>query len=514
MAPTVALSLFALIAAGGIAFDYARLAAMDTELQNAADQAALAAVTQLDGKEDAIERATKAAQDLITNRTRFSNDGSDAGTAVTVPTLEFFESYDQAADDFVGEIDPGDEDADENARVVKVTVAGREAFYALTPIVAAIRSGLVSRTATAGLGRAICKVPPLMICNPKSGTEFNAEDPVTGFGALRGVGIKVVGQSGSSWSPGNFGFLDVGQDDVGAPDLLSALAYQNPTLECLNLETNGVDPGVTAPAFDAINTRFDIYNFGSGGGSTLGACFNGSCPAASNVVKDLVRPSGADNSKNGCKLHNQGWQLPTHQFSPKVYNISQNATTTMDSDGSIDAMGLPRDNCHYTSYGHACPGSDENAQRIGDGNWARQDYFTKYHNTTRPTNWQTITRYETYRWEQKSATPSNLPNNVSAGGTLRQYGAPQCSTGALDTDRDRRLLTVAVVDNCAELTGNSKPAKISKWVDMFLVEPAFDRGNGVNGTEIYLEVVSNNKVSGNESTGAQVIRRDVPYLIR
>ena len=44
VAPTVALSLFALIATSGIAFDYARMAAMDTELQNAADQAALAAL--------------------------------------------------------------------------------------------------------------------------------------------------------------------------------------------------------------------------------------------------------------------------------------------------------------------------------------------------------------------------------------------------------------------------------------------------------------------------------------
>ena len=41
VAPTVALSIVALIAAGGIAFDYARLASMDPELQNAADQAAL-----------------------------------------------------------------------------------------------------------------------------------------------------------------------------------------------------------------------------------------------------------------------------------------------------------------------------------------------------------------------------------------------------------------------------------------------------------------------------------------
>src|SRR3546814_2886644 len=46
VAPTVALSLFGLIAAGGLAFDYARLASLDTELQNAADHAALAAASQ------------------------------------------------------------------------------------------------------------------------------------------------------------------------------------------------------------------------------------------------------------------------------------------------------------------------------------------------------------------------------------------------------------------------------------------------------------------------------------
>jgi Flp pilus assembly protein TadG len=69
VAPTIALSLAALIAAGGIAFDYARLASMDTELQSAADQAALAAATQLDGEANARARATAAAQNLVANLT-------------------------------------------------------------------------------------------------------------------------------------------------------------------------------------------------------------------------------------------------------------------------------------------------------------------------------------------------------------------------------------------------------------------------------------------------------------
>src|SRR5690348_2366190 len=85
IAPLVALSLTALIAVGGIAFDYARLAGMDTELQQAADQAALAAATQLDHADDAQTRATTAIEDptnshrLASNITRFANDGNGSG---------------------------------------------------------------------------------------------------------------------------------------------------------------------------------------------------------------------------------------------------------------------------------------------------------------------------------------------------------------------------------------------------------------------------------------------------
>ena len=92
VAPTVALSLVGLIAAGGIAFDYAHLAAMDTELQQAADQAAIAAATQLDGRAGSIARATAAAQSLITNKTLLAGDGSS--NAVTVPTITFCSAFD------------------------------------------------------------------------------------------------------------------------------------------------------------------------------------------------------------------------------------------------------------------------------------------------------------------------------------------------------------------------------------------------------------------------------------
>src|SRR6185369_1106396 len=94
VAPIVALSMFALIGAGGIAFDYARFATLDTEMQQAADQAALAAATQLDRADGARERATDAITSdekdrLAENLTRFANDGDDDEGTVEIEDITF-----------------------------------------------------------------------------------------------------------------------------------------------------------------------------------------------------------------------------------------------------------------------------------------------------------------------------------------------------------------------------------------------------------------------------------------
>ena len=102
VAPIVALSMFALIGAGGIAFDYSRVATLDTELQQAADQAALAAATQLDRAAGAQTRATNAIQDgtasnrLAANLTRFANDGNSDGTKVEIHDITCCSHFDDA----------------------------------------------------------------------------------------------------------------------------------------------------------------------------------------------------------------------------------------------------------------------------------------------------------------------------------------------------------------------------------------------------------------------------------
>lgn len=74
VAVTYALALTGLIAMVGIGYDVSQVLTLDSELQNAADQAALAAVTQLDRQSGAIDRAKNAANSLIANNTLLAKD--------------------------------------------------------------------------------------------------------------------------------------------------------------------------------------------------------------------------------------------------------------------------------------------------------------------------------------------------------------------------------------------------------------------------------------------------------
>jgi Flp pilus assembly protein TadG len=502
VAPLVALTLTALIAAGGIAFDYARMASLDTELQSAADQAALAAASQLDGESGACARAVAAAQNLVSNKTYFANDLG--GVAVTIADSGVCTNDTDITDDpdasvrfFQDKVATLPADNVANAHFVEVRVNSRRANYALTSIVGAMTSGDLSAKARAGLGTALCKVPPLMICSPTPGTPID-------WDSYKGRGLRAVSKTGSSWAPGNFGYI--GPQDANSTQ--KALAYQNPIFDCQGINTEEeVSTGAPTPAITAINTRMDIYDIGGGAGNVLTPCLSGACPAALDVVKDLVKTDAGS-----CKVQNNGWQLPaaTARFRP-VQTAGTDPMRSFQTAGqSIAAMGLPRDNCHYTSYDSTlCSGNP-----IGDGNWARGDYFNKYHAGNIPANASTMTRYETYRWEiDNSQIPTNTAAGTSGGQTLWEKNAPVCSTGTPDPTRDRRVIQVAIGDNCAALHGASTPVQIGAWIDAFLVQPGVGppgRGNGDAGNEIYLEIIGQVNPGG---SAAQIVRRDTPYLV-
>jgi Flp pilus assembly protein TadG len=515
VAPTVGLSLFALIAAGGIAFDYARLASMDTELQNAADQAALAAASQLDGNAGACARAAAAARDLLANQTLFANEtGSnraitvaDEATCDATGNVQFYQSYDRANDTFGAA-----STSDANAHVVLVRVDTRQAFYALTPIVGAFSSPNIAGEAVAELGSAICKVPPVMMCNPSEpagNTDVNYD-----FNPVKGDGLRLI--IGDPDAPGNFGFLRT--DNAGAQQVAKEVGYDNPPAGCM--QTNGVEtePGNMISVRAAFNTRFDISENGS---TTCPA--GGVCSSSRNSRKDLVKTDA-----NGCTLGNSGWREGPSPYRPT------DPVNPLPGGSDPTTMGFPRDMCHAVSLLGSCSGGI-----IGNGNWDIDAFFRVNYGWTRA-QWMANTtdangnplaataadipnvgRYDVYLWEMRNPTttidtPRTVPGTSPA---LKSFSSPVCrgSITPSATVPDRRRISVAVVNCRAQsLNGHETDVQVRKWVDVFLVEPAVARGNGptqrsTNG-DIYVEVIGVTSTGG--SANNAVTRRDVPYLIR
>lgn len=552
VAPTVALSLTALIAAGGIAFDYARLASMHTELQDAADHAALAAASQLDRQTGACARAAAAASSLLSNQTLFGNDGG--GTSVEVPTsgvtdcngnaaIQFYQSYDQTTDT------PGPAATDDsNAKIVVVSITPRRAVYALTPIVAAFSSGDINAQAVASLSSAICKMPPVMICNPAetgTSTSFNASNYIGD-----GLRLTAVGNGSGGWAPGNFGYLDTQTGVNGAPDLREGLGWNVPAGNCVSADGVDTKPGATVTVTDALNTRFDIYQNGN-----TSCPSGGSCSASINSVKDVRRPANGSQ----CKFVNNGngWQLDTSGAGYYGQSVPTTATA-LPTTTTPSAMGHPRDECHAVSNSGSCAGG-----RMGDGNWDSDAYFrTNYVRTsigrsgqaigTRWTSadWQIDTglsptasrnvsgtsqpntiyasRYNVYAWEiaHRGQSIDGVtvlgPRSPSAtGNALVSYGLPQCSasqgygSGQIpnSTTPDRRRISVAVVNCLANnVKGNSTDVPVEKWIDVFLVEPSLQRAR-TNDGDIYVEIIGET-VNGGGANASQVIVHQVPYLIK
>lgn len=521
VASTVGLSLFALIAISGVAFDYARMASLDTELQNAADQAALAGVSQLDGLTGACARASAAARALITNRTLMANEASSA-REIAIPN--------EPACDAIGSIRFYEDEAktiaatnDGNAKFMEVSVTPRTAIYALTPIVAAFSSGPLNATAFAGLGSAICKTPPVMICNPQE-TGSNTSFDVASF---IGVGIRnvSVGNGSGAWVPGNFGYLQNLGGSNGAPGLREALGWNAPPGNCV--KATGVDTktGASVSVTDALNTRFDIFD------GNVSCPSGGSCPASINSVKDLVRAANASGN-NSCKLHNSGWGLGTSYYGSGT--MPSSATVAMPDTSIPAAMGHPRDMCHAVdpATAGACTGP------VGNGLWDRDAYFRVNYRRSDGTRWSssewqantglgaTPTRYQVYEWEIAhldqvidGVTVLGANPDGASGNTPVAYGKSICSAPEgfppITPDPakpDRRKLSVAVI-NCIQhgVNGHSTNVPVKEWLDVFLVEPSLNRDR-TNSGDIYIEVIGRTNNATNEGA-VQLVKKSVPYLI-
>lgn len=505
IAPLYALSLFGLITIAGAGWDYARLMTMDSELQNAADQAALAAATQLTGIDGARDRAEVAATDFFAtagsawvNETKLANDGD--GRAVTGLDFEFFQTWNHATD-----VPGAAVTSDGNARYVRVTVAGREAFYALTAIGGVLSSGDIDANAVATLEASACNVPPLMVCAPPGGA---------GFPSAADIGIALDlrerPQSSANFTPGNFDLLDIDYENVAPNDQNRTLGLNSDFLGCTSAQIT-TRPGARETENTAINTRFGIYP----NGQNFSCQANGDFCPAQVTRSDLVRRVNIPNFN----------RLPA-ATTPTSPGESPACAANLGGDlipfsevpvsPSVPKQGFPLDNCQALGLAGCLS--------FGDGVWAVDTYLNNIHGTTSAsvpgldTNGDgQISRYEIYEWERANAAQretkelTRVRDARGNGGTL-YCSAPRPIAGTpvvpSNTQKDRRIATVAVVD-CAGQNGRFD-VNTFRFIDLFLLSPV----TGPAGAgELRAEVIGPAQRADGGS-GFQNFGRKKPVLVR
>lgn len=498
VAVTYALALTALIALAGVGFDYGRLMALDSEMQSAADEAALAAATQLDGRSGAITRAQDAVNSYfansssnVVNRTQMANDRG--GSALTSVSFTFYTAFDSATDVFGSTTT-----TDTAAKVVKVVINSRRAFYAFTPIIGAFNSGNVTADAVAGLEAAICKTPPMMVCRPTNGTDFPTNADI-------GKGLLMQPGSAGMWAPGTFGYLDFGNGANAVQDLLGSNGGTN---ACSEGSSVPAQQGNIASAPKYLNTRFDVYenpltpaDCGSNGDK---------CPAA-NTRKDMVRVESYryKNVRQGtfttARASCNSTATSTNNSANPVVTVAADwsllPTGTLPASGRV--QGFPRDNCHNNASSNSngtCPGGN-----YGDAVWNLSGYQAAHTNVPG----SLATRYAIYKWERDNpgsglqpllANPGDPVVESSCSGpaanrrcdyTWTNYCAyPSPIKGTYHaTPKDRRIITVAVVD-CSTDTGGAHSFNVDRWMDVFLTEPSWDRDVPyTRASQIYGEII-------------------------
>jgi Flp pilus assembly protein TadG len=226
-----------------LGIDVGRIAVLKTQMQNAADAAAVAAAAQLDHQDGARARASQVATSAAANSSGLSLGGGD----FSVASVTFFADYETKTG----------ATSDADATFVQVTLAAEDIEILFRPVLDILSGGSsesvtsVTASAVGTTAPLVCKAPPFMICDF---TEVNATDDVLDpANAGRQMILKEGG--GGGLQAGNFGLLCV-NDDCGAKAINEALVSTEPS-GCSSTLVETATGSKTNQIRDGINARFD-----------------------------------------------------------------------------------------------------------------------------------------------------------------------------------------------------------------------------------------------------------------
>ena len=513
---------------GALSMDLGRLITLNTELQGAADAAALAGARELDRFPGAMAKASAAAVGAVRNSQTFATDGGPKQVLIdatpcadppVAPCIRFLKSLPANDDDPITAANVTTSDTE--ARFIDVHLGARAITNILIRVIGGPGTASTSAAAVAGNDQVICEIPPMFMCNPTEPAGNTDLQLAVDLNALGGRQLSLFKQGGGgTFTPGNFGLLcpsgTENQTNCGGKAVKDALASTNGT--CVSRTNATTKTGVTLQMVRAgINARQDYW--------MAQAIDENDVPWRQ---QDIFVPA-ANVTQGGV-------------VSPADTNGGDAKCEYSDVDAA-EGMGLPRDQCHIDgncSY----PGND----RIGDGTWDHVEYFRINHGcnestnpTCKPADWDAVTgatswpptRYEVYRFELER-TPENVvmpgQNIYDAAGnpveTTEENGHAQCFQGTppampgydyfptkardLKLMDDRRIMPIAVT-NCNAMAANGMDTSgkfsfnISEVSYVFLTETMPDPSDSA----IYAEVL------GTLDEGAMdSLTRDIVQLYR
>lgn len=237
---TSAIGMLAVLLAVGLGIDISRLYLSKAELQNAADAAALAGVSGLNGHAQGINDAVDRAMNTL-NKWDFNK----SGVTITPDNISFAVnlngSYMSAGD---AALSPT------NIRFVKVTTPEEPVGMSFAALVLGKTKNL-SATATAGFSVSVNVICPWL-------PAFVLDDPARPIAPKNTYTFRLA--PGDAISPGNYQLLaPIQSGGSGDRDGMA-----NGVNWCISVGTKvRTKPGVTAGAIrQGINTRFDMYSGG------------------------------------------------------------------------------------------------------------------------------------------------------------------------------------------------------------------------------------------------------------
>lgn len=365
----MALIIIVLIGVAALALDIGRLVVLRSQMQNAADAAALAAAVELNGEDDAITRAKAAAREAIAHDSRHARVAELLGSGglpdaaftfyciigaefdVDPDDVDLSAFCDDTTDDGDGHYETSD---DHFAHYVRVDlsptlVSTRYTLDLMFLPVLDLFGGDVATTAstsahaTAGQTIFPCDPAPMMICDP-----FPAA--AGGFFAHMhgGETIELRSQGGpSSWAAGNFGFTDPVDGGSGAANVGEKLADEYGQ-DCDPAEVDPRTGQMTQRTTNAVNTRFDSY--GNPGFNNAWATY----PPAENILQyahglpDTI-PAGTTDARFGVGNWNfSGYMSANHPIDtiPNTPAYPRNPTTGEPTRWAVYNWEV--DNCTIT----------------------------------------------------------------------------------------------------------------------------------------------------------------------